>query len=91
MFENGITVKQTVTHFDITVATLAWYVMLSTLFKEKGTVIRSVSKSSCHNSGAGTCNTTTQQRGRSEEYIILVGAKQLYNLHYITLDYIRLH
>ena len=42
-----------------TVATWARYAMWFTLFKEKGTLIRSVSKPSCRNSGAGPTDTTT--------------------------------
>ena len=44
-------------------------------FEEKDTIIRSVSKPSYRNSGAGPYDTitTVEQRGLGEAYIILVG------------------
>ena len=75
MYENdGITVRQTVSH-----TIQLWPIglgspcgsRLSRRKAEKGTIIRSVSKPSCRNSGAGPYDTKTM--GHGEEYIILVG------------------
>ena len=57
--------------------------MWFTPFAERGTIMRTVSKPSCLNSGAGHNDTTTT--GPSEEYVILVWAKKIHKLHYITL------
>ena len=60
MSENDdITVRQTVAHTITTVATWARYAMCFTPFEKKGTIIRSVSKPSCSNSGAGPYDTIT--------------------------------
>ena len=40
-------------------ATLAKYALWFTPFEEKGTIIRSVSKAGCHNSGVGAYDLTT--------------------------------
>ena len=52
-------------------ATKARSAMSFTPFDEKGTIIPSVSKPSCHNGGASPYDTTTVEP--SEAYIILVG------------------
>ena len=76
MSENdGTTVRQAVAHttHHTTVSTWARYDVWFTPFEEKGTLIHSVSKRSCRNSGTGPYDTTTT--GSREEDIILVGAK----------------
>ena len=67
---DGISLRQTVAHIHITVGTCARYAVWFMPFKEKFTIICSVSKPSGDNSGAGPYVTTTM--GPDEEYIILV-------------------
>ena len=80
---DGITVRQTVATHHTTVAAWARYAMWFTPFDVNGTIIRSLSKPSCRNSGAGPYDTATM--GPGEEYIIFVGGLNKYT-SYITLQ-----
>ena len=59
---DGITVRQAVAH--TTTMAAMWF----TPFEEKGTIIRSVSKSNYHNSVAGSYDTTTTAPVKSVLY-----------------------